>query len=208
MLNTRRCHVYRPLSAALRQVACQAYPLVVPLRSPRATNSSNDHIKSSTSSRLGVGGASASVAPASSDADRYGNSTLPAAFQAPLKMAAYGAPARAGSAVVLCLLGLLGSLGESPFFWVVFGGAVAIVAALNGGAGDGGVGEGSKPVAHFGFPAEFHLTNEEEGETAGIGERPQVRCVSCTVVKSLICAKHLLTRGHQIRRGKDESVPV
>lgn len=158
---------------------------MVPRRSPRSNTTSIDHIKSNTSSSLGVGGASASLASASSDADRYGNYTLPAAFQAPLKMAASGAPVRAGSAVLLCLLGLLGSLGESPLFWVVFGGAVAIIAAMTGGGGDGAVGEGSSPVAHFGFPAEFHLTNEEEGETAGIGERPQVRCVSCTVVEIL-----------------------
>lgn len=103
---------------------------------------------------------------------------MPATFQAPVKMAAPGAAARAGSAVLLCLLGLLGSLGGSPLFWVVFGGAVVVVAALSGGGGGRGAGrEGGNPVAHFGFPAEFHLVNEEEGEAAGIGERPQVHAV-------------------------------
>lgn len=103
---------------------------------------------------------------------------MPADFRAPPKMAASGAGVRAGFAVLLCLLGLLGSLGESPLFWVVFGGAVVVVAALSGGVmGGGGEGdreEGGIPVAHFGFPTEFHLVNEEEGETAGLGERPQV----------------------------------
>lgn len=99
---------------------------------------------------------------------------MPATFQAPVKTTASGAAVRAGSAVCLCLLGLLGSLGESPLFWVVFGGAVAVVAALGGGGDRPGGGAGGSPVAHFGFPAEFHLVNEEEGETAGIGERPQV----------------------------------
>lgn len=104
---------------------------------------------------------------------------MPAAFQAPVKMAASGAAVRAGSAVLLCLLGLLGSLGESPLFWVVFGGAVFVLAALSRGGGPGPGGEGGEPVAHFGFPAEFHLVNEEKGETAGIGERPQVCCPCC-----------------------------
>lgn len=94
-------------------------------------------------------------------------------------MMASGATLRAGSAVLLCFLGLLGSLAGSPLFWVVFGGAVVVVAALSGGGGGSGGGseqrEGGIPVAHFGFPAEFHLVNDEEGETAGIGERPQVR---------------------------------
>lgn len=109
---------------------------------------------------------------------------MPAGFRAPPNMAASGAGVRAGSAVLLCLLGLLGSLGESPLFWVVVGGAVVVVAVLSGGFNGGGVGvgvgvggergEGGHPIAHFGFPAEFHLVNEEEGETAGIGERPQV----------------------------------
>lgn len=100
-------------------------------------------------------------------------------------MAVSGAGVRAGSAVLLCLLGLLGSLGESPLFWVVFGGAVVIIAALIGGVSGPGMGvggeggEGGNPIAHFGFPAEFHLVNEEEGETAGIGERPQVAVLVC-----------------------------
>lgn len=54
-----------------------------------------------------------------------------------------------------------------------------------GGGGGGGAGEGGRgvgPVAHFGFPAEFHLVNEEEGEAAGIGERPQV----CTCVRACV----------------------
>lgn len=101
---------------------------------------------------------------------------MPATFQAPVKMAASSGAVSAGSAVFLCLLGLLGSLGESPLFWVVFGGAVVVVAALSGGGDRGAGAEGGNPVAHFGFPAEFHLVNEEEGETAGIGERPQVCC--------------------------------
>lgn len=112
---------------------------------------------------------------------------MPATFQAPpVKMVASGPALRVGSAVLLCLLGLLGSLGESPLFWVVFGGAVVVVAALSGGGGRGAGGEGGEPVAHFGFPAEFHLVNEEEGETAGIGERPQVGC-------ALVCGWQLLS---------------
>lgn len=111
-------------------------------------------------------------------------------------MVVSGAGVRVGSAVLLCLLGLLGSLGETPLFWVVLGGAVVVVAALSGGGGGGGGGqeergEGSSPIAHFGFPAEFHLVNEEEGETAGIGERPQVGvlCARTRETLSLMCVR-------------------
>lgn len=98
---------------------------------------------------------------------------MPAAFQAPPKIVMSGAALRATSAILLCFLGLLASLGESPLFWMVLGGAVIVVAAITGGGSGGG--EGGSPVAHFGFPAEFRLVNEEEGELVGIGERPQVR---------------------------------
>lgn len=105
---------------------------------------------------------------------------MPASFQAPPKIVMSGAALRASSAILLCFLGLLASLGESPLFWVVLGGAVVVVAAITGGGSGGG--EGGSPVAHFGFPAEFHLVNEEEGEMAGIGERPQVRTLRVKVV--------------------------
>lgn len=121
---------------------------------------------------------------------------MPVTFQAPVKMVASVAAVRAGSAVLLCLLGLLGSLGESPLFWVVFGGAVVVVAALSGDGGRGSGGEGGNPVAHFGFPAEFHLVNEEEGETAGIGERPQA-CSAYHCCGLLVCVL-LMLRGRYI----------
>eukprot|EP00752_Nemacystus_decipiens_P014281 g12701.t1 len=153
------------------QVACQAYPLAVPHRSARSVATTCTATKSNTSRSLEYG-SSASPTPPPANTHRYGTSTMPTTFQAPVMMAAPGAAVRAGSAVFLCLVGLLGSLGESPLSWVVFGGAVVVLAALSGSGGGAG-GEGGNPVAHFGFPAEFHLINEEEGETAGIGERPQ-----------------------------------
>lgn len=105
---------------------------------------------------------------------------MPAAFQAPPKIVMSGAALRASSAALLCFLGLLASLGESPLFWVALGGAVVVVAAITGGGRSGG--GGGSPVAHFGFPAEFHLVNEEEGEMAGVGERPQVRTLRVMVL--------------------------
>ncbi|CAN0210816.1 unnamed protein product, partial [Hapterophycus canaliculatus] len=156
------------------QVACQTYPLVVPQRSVKSHTVAD---KSSTASTPRHGfSAPSPLPPSPASASRYGNSTMPAVFQAPPKMTTSGAALRAGSAALLCFLGLVGSFGESPLFWVVFGGAVVVVAALSGGGGGGEWerGEGGIPVAHFGFPAEFHLVNDEEGETAGIGERPQV----------------------------------
>ncbi|CAM9461081.1 unnamed protein product, partial [Ectocarpus sp. 13 AM-2016] len=155
------------------QVASQAYPLAVPHRSvlsaTTTTTSTGD-----TGSGLGHGNSSASstTLSSSSTANTYGNSAMPAAFQAPPKIVMSGEALRATSAILLCFLGLLASLGESPLFWVVLGGAVVVVAAITGGGSSGG--EGGSPVAHFGFPAEFHLINEEEGEMAGIGERPQI----------------------------------
>ncbi|CAM9262265.1 unnamed protein product, partial [Ectocarpus sp. 6 AP-2014] len=155
------------------QVASQAYPLAVPHRSVRSATTSTTR-KSDTRSGLGHGTSSASVTTLSSSStiNTYGNSAMPAAFQAPPKIAMSGAALRATSAILLCFLGLLASLGESPLFWVVLGGAVVVVAAITGGGSGGG--EGGSPVAHFGFPAEFHLINEEEGEMAGVGERPQI----------------------------------
>eukprot|EP00903_Cladosiphon_okamuranus_P006353 g6223.t1 len=156
------------------QVARQAYPLTIPHRCARTSATTTTTTKNSTSGSLGYG-SSSSPTPPLANTYRYGSSTMPSTFQDPrVKMVASGAALRIGSAVFLCLLGLLGSLGESPLFCVAFGGAVVVVAALSGGGGGGAGGEGGEPVAHFGFPAEFHLVNEEEGEMAGIGERPQV----------------------------------
>ena len=70
---------------------------------------------------------------------------MPAAFQAPPKIAMTGAALRASSAILLCFLGVLGALGESPLFWVVFGGAVVVVAATSGGGGSSGGAGGSTP---------------------------------------------------------------
>ncbi|CAM9566356.1 unnamed protein product [Ectocarpus fasciculatus] len=155
------------------QVASQAYPLAVPHRSARSATTTTTS-KSDTRSGLGHGPSlsSSTTLSSSSTANTYGNSAMPASFQAPPKIVMSGAALRASSAILLCFLGLLASLGESPFFWVVLGGAVVVVAAITGDGSGGG--EGGSPVAHFGFPAEFHLVNEEEGEMAGIGERPQV----------------------------------
>ena len=104
---------------------------------------------------------------------------------------------RAAATALLCFLGLLLSLGASPMFWIVFGAAIVVIATLcDSGDGGGGDGAGVGPVAHFGFPAEFQLLNEEEGNIAGIGERPQV-CVSarCRLsVRSQRVALHLSER--------------
>ncbi|CAM9953363.1 unnamed protein product [Scytosiphon promiscuus] len=161
-------------AAGTTQVACQDFPLAVPHRSVKFDGTTS---KSHASGNLGHAASfSSPLAPSPAGASMYGSSTMPTAFQAPPRTAASGATLRVGSAVLLCFLGLLGSLGESPLLWVVFGGAVVVVAALSGDGGYGGWerGEGGVPVAHFGFPAEFHLFNDEEGETAGLGERPQV----------------------------------
>lgn len=74
-------------------------------------------------------------------------------------------------------------------FWVLFAAAVIIIMALGGGGGGGGGGEGISPVAHFGFPAEFHMVNEEEGEMAGIGECPQVLLGNEISFDAKSCAK-------------------
>lgn len=98
---------------------------------------------------------------------------MPAVFQPSSQLRPCGPVRRVGSALLLCLLGLLLALGASTVFWVMLAAAVVVVTMLGGGGGGGG-GGGVAPVAHFGFPAEFHLVNEEAGETVGIGERPQV----------------------------------
>lgn len=86
-----------------------------------------------------------------------------------------GSVRRVASAFLLFILGMFLALGADSVFWVALTVAVVLVIALGGGGRDGGgMGEGLAPVAHFGFPAEFHLVNEEEGDTAGLGERPQV----------------------------------
>ena len=112
---------------------------------------------------------------------------MPSVFLPSSGLVLPGYARRAAAAVLMCFLGLLLSLGASPMLWVVFAAAIFVVAALcDGGGGGGGGAEGARmgPVAHFGFPAEFQLVNEEKGETAGIGERPQVcacaRCLLCT----------------------------
>lgn len=109
---------------------------------------------------------------------------MPAVFLPSSGLALPGYARRAAAAVLLCFLGLLLSLGASPMFWVVFAAAIVVVAALSDDGGGGG-GEGARvgPVAHFGFPAEFQLLNEEEGDMAGIGERPQV----CVFVRVAFC---------------------
>lgn len=103
---------------------------------------------------------------------------MPAVFHPSSQLRPCGPVRRVGSALLLCLLGLLLALGASTVFWVMLAAAVVVVTMLGGGGGGGGEGGGEgggvAPVAHFGFPAEFHLVNEEAGETVGIGERPQV----------------------------------
>lgn len=66
-------------------------------------------------------------------------------------------------------------MNASSIYWASFTAIVAVILALGGGAGGGERSEGLAPVAHFGFPVEFHLINEEIGEMAGAaGELPQV----------------------------------
>lgn len=77
---------------------------------------------------------------------------------------------------MLSLLAMVLALGPENVFGVGF--VVVIVLALSvggGGGGGGGGGAGESPVAHFSFPAEFHLVKEEEGGPGCLGERPQVR---------------------------------
>lgn len=117
---------------------------------------------------------------------------MPAVFQPSSNLAPSGPVRRAGSAVLLCLLGLLLALGASTIFWVVFAAAVVVVMALGTGGDGAGGREGVSPVAHFGLPAEFHLTNGDEDEMAGIGEQPQVRSVA---KKNLICTVFCINEG-------------
>lgn len=63
-------------------------------------------------------------------------------------------------------------------FWVALALVVMVTMALGGGGRDGGGGDAGAPIAHFGFPAEFHLVNEDVGEMTGLGERPQVCSVA------------------------------
>lgn len=100
---------------------------------------------------------------------------MPAAFYPSSTLTPAG-PARCMTAAfILCLLVLCLALGASSVFWVVLGVVLAVVIALGGGGQGQGGGEGASPVAHFGFPAQFHLVNGEEGDMTGLGERPQVR---------------------------------
>lgn len=75
---------------------------------------------------------------------------------------------------LLSTVALIWALDAPDIYWTVFTAIVVVLLMLGGGAGGGERGEGLTPVAHFGFPAEFHLINEEIRETAGAGERPQV----------------------------------
>lgn len=161
------------------QVACQTYPLGVPNCSPAYINNNNNGKPSLGRRGYLAPSISSSPGPPSTTAGR-GSSAMPSVFLPSSGLVLPGYARRAAAAVLMCFLGLLLSLGESPMLWVVFAAAIAVVAALcDGGDGEGA---GMGPVAHFGFPAEFQLVNEEEGEMAGIGERPQVR----------VCARRLL----------------
>lgn len=155
------------------KVACQAHLLAVPHRRP--LHDAN-HITSVHGKPLGglSQRMSAATSPAGDTTSSYGNTTMPAFFHPSSNLAPAGAVRRAASGVLLGLLGLLLALDTSSIFWVLFAVAVAVVMAAGGGGSGAGGGEGAGPVAHFGFPAEFHLVNEESGEMAGIEERPQV----------------------------------
>lgn len=150
-------------------MAIQAYPLALPhhLLLPFSCGKHLD----------GIGVHALAAAESSSTyhtSGCYGLSVMPSVFHPCYFQASSDIVRYLVSSTLLCALALLWTLNAPAIYWTVFTAIVAVILALGGGAGGGERGEGLTPVAHFGFPAEFHLINEETGEMAGAGERPQV----------------------------------
>lgn len=106
----------------------------------------------------------------------YGDARLPALL-CPSTMFTPWCSARCIAATSLLLLFMVSfAMGPGSIFSLGFAAAVVVALAVGGDSG-----EGATPVAHFGFPAEFHLVNEEDSGNAGMGraERPQVRVRVC-----------------------------
>lgn len=99
---------------------------------------------------------------------------MPAAFYPSSTLTPAGPARCVASIFLLCVLALVLAQGTSSILWVALVTMVVVVMALGGGGSGQGGGEGEEPVAHFGFPAQFHIVHEERGEMTGLGERPQV----------------------------------
>lgn len=142
-----------------RQVACQACPLATPAGS---------------TGKMARPGAP-NMTPWSMVSQPpvvYGDVRLPAPL-CPCTMFTPWCSTRCVAATSLLLLFMV-SLAMGPGSVLSLGFFAAIVVALAVG---GDSGERATPVAHFGFPAEFHLVKDEDSGSMGMGraERPQVR---------------------------------